>query len=486
MQERNESPNAAALEAAVRAGLEFWGVPGAGVAVVHGDEEFYVQGHGVRDLRTGEPVTPETLFGIASTTKAFTTAALAMLVDEGKLAWDDPVRKHLPWFRLADPLADAQVTVRDLVTHRTGMARNDMLWYQSAWSREEIVRRIGYVQPTVQLRAKYQYNNIMFMAAGLVVGALTGGTWEEFVQARIFDPLGMTGANFRSEDAERAPDHASPHRKNEAGVLAPIPWLELDAEGPGGSINSGVADLGRWMRMQLQGGCFQGKRLVSPESLKETHTPQIVIRVEGDLDELTFELTETTQQSYAMGWMVWDYRGRKMLSHGGAIDGFRSTVCLVPSLNLGIAVLVNAGPTRMHEALRNTLLDLLLGLPPKDWNGLLKDLQDRAEAEERERKAESEAKRHRDTRPSRELAAYTGIYRDDAYGTAEVALEGEELVLRWSSFRFLLAHWHYDTFSAHNRNAGVETQVTFGLNADGEVEKLCLYGAELPKQGRSC
>lgn len=308
MQERNESPNAAALEAAVREGLGFWGVPGAGVAVVHGEEEFYVRGHGVRDLHTGEPVTPETLFGIASTTKAFTTAGLAMLMDEGKLAWDDPVRKHLPWFRLADPLAGAQVTVRDLVTHRTGLARNDM------------------------------------------------------------------------------------------------------------------------------------------------------------------------------GWTVWDYRGRKVLSHGGAIDGFRSTVCLVPALKLGIAVLVNAGPTRMHEALRNTFLDLLLWLPPKDWNGLFKDLQDRAEAEEQERKAEREAKRHRGTRPSRELAAYAGTYHDDAYGTAEVSLEDKDLVLRWSSFRFPLAHWHYDTFAAHDREAEVETQVTFGLNADREVEKLCLYGAELRKQ----
>lgn len=161
MQEPLGCPDDAGLDALVREALEAWGVPGVGVAIVHGDEEFYVRGHGVKDLTTGEPVTADTLFGIASTTKAFTTTALAMLVDDGKLAWDDPVRKHLPWFRLADPLADAQVTVRDLVTHRTGMARNDMLWYQSPWSREEIVRRLGYVQPTAPIRAKYQYNNLV-------------------------------------------------------------------------------------------------------------------------------------------------------------------------------------------------------------------------------------------------------------------------------------------------------------------------------------
>lgn len=479
MQETSGCPDRAELDRIVREGLEAWGVPGVGVAVVHGDEEFYVGGRGVKDLATGEPVTAETLFGIASTTKAFTTTALAMLVDEGKLAWDDPVRKHLPWFRLADPLADAQVTVRDLVTHRTGMARNDMLWYKSPWSREEIVRRIGYVQPTAQLRARYQYNNIMFMAAGLVVGAVTGGTWEKFVRARIFEPLEMHGANFRSEEAERAPDHASPHRKNDAGELAPIPWLELDAEGPGGSINAGAADLARWMRFQLGGGTFQGRQLVSARALRETHAPQIVIRPDGELDELTLAYSETTQQSYAMGWSVWDYRGQKVLSHGGAIDGFRSTVCLVPALKLGLAILVNRGPTRMHEALRNRLLDRLLGLPSKDWNALLLDLQARAEAQELARKEEREGKRYIGTRPSRALEAYAGVYRDAAYGEAEAVVENGALVLRWSSFRFPLEHWHYDTFAANDREAGVETQVTFSLNGDGSVEALKLFEAEL-------
>lgn len=329
------------------------------------------------------------------------------------------------------------------------------------------------------LREVQQHNNIMYMAAGLVVGAVTDGTWEEFVQTRIFDALEMTGANFRSEDAERALDHASPHRKNEAGELAPIPWLELDAEGPGGSINAGVSDLGRWMRLQLGGGTFQGRQLVSRAALKETHTPQIVVRIEGELDELTLEYTETAQQTYAMGWSVWDYRGRKVLSHGGAIDGFRATVLLVPSLQLGLAILVNRGPTRMHEALRNTLLDRLLGLPPKDWNALLQDLQERAEAEELARKEEREGKRYIGTRPSRALEAYAGKYHDVAYGEAQVAVDEGQLVLCWSSFRFPLEHWHYDTFAANDRKAGVETQVTFALNPEGNVETLKLFGAVL-------
>lgn len=348
------------VECLVHQALEFWEVPGASVAVVAHGELLACGGYGVKDLRTGEPVTPDTLLAIASVTKAFTTCALAMLVDEGRLAWDDPVRKHLEWFRLSDPLADANVTVRDLVTHRTGLSRHDMLWYKSPWTREEIVRKCGEVALTRPFRSAYQYNNNMFVAAGLVLQAVTGQAWEDFVQERIFAPLGMRTANCSSTLALQAADRATPHRRRGDGPLGPIDWLNFDSEGPGGTINASAREMTAWLRFQLANGVFDGNRLVSEDNLLETRTPQMVIRPEP-AEKPVLELTETTQQTYGMGWTIWDYRGHGVHSHGGAIDGFRSTLALVPRRGLGVVVLVNGTPTNGHVALRNALVDRLLG-----------------------------------------------------------------------------------------------------------------------------
>ena len=461
------------VERILREALAAWEIPGASVAIVQ-DDQILACGCGVKDLRTGEGVTPNTLFAIASVTKAFTTCALAMLVDEGRLGWDDPVRKHLAWFRLSDPLADANVTVRDLVTHRTGLSRHDMFWYKSPWSREEIVRKCGLVALTKPFRSAYQYNNNMFVAAGLVIQSVTGKSWDEFIQERIFDPLGMETADCTSSIAERAPDHATPHRKRRDQPLTPIPWLHFDSEGPGGTINASAREMGAWVRLQLANGIFAGQRLVSEESLLETRTPQMVIRTEA-VEKPVLELSETTQQSYGMGWTIWDYRGHGVHSHGGAIDGFRSTLALVPRRGLGIVVLVNGSPTNAQVAIRNTLLDRLLGLERMDWNGLLKAHLEQALATEAEKERERESKRHPDTRPSRELSAYAGEYSHPAYGAAQVACGEDGLGLSWNNFCLPLTHWHYDTFLLKDEDAGVDELVRFFLDTDGMVSSMEIW-----------
>lgn len=461
------------VEQLVREALATWEIPGASVTIVEGDR-VHSYGCGVKDLRTGDAVTPDTLFAIASVTKAFTTCALAMLVDEGKLGWDDPVRKHLPWFRLSDPLADANVTVRDLVTHRTGLSRHDMFWYQSPWGREEIVRKCGLVELTKPFRSAYQYNNNMFVAAGLVIEAITGEPWEAFIQERIFNPLGMNTADCSSSIAEQAPDHATPHRKRRGQPLTPIPWLRFDSEGPGGTINASAREMSAWLRLQLANGTVNGKRLVSEENLLETRTPQMVIRTDA-AEKPILEMSETNQQTYGMGWTIWDYRGHGIHSHGGAIDGFRSVLALVPRRKLGVVVLVNGSPTNAHVAIRNTLLDRLLGLEPKDWNGLLKDQFDQALAKEVEREQERAGKRRSDTRPSREIEVYQGEYAHPAYGPARVEGGEDGLTLSWNSFRLPLAHWHHDTFLLKDEDAGVDELVRFTLDADGNVTSLELW-----------
>src|SRR5262245_4478229 len=358
-----------ALDAVMDDAMAYWHTPGAAIVVVRGDEIAYIKGFGVKDVKTKQPVTPDTIFAIGSTTKAFTTAAMAILIDQGLMNWDDPVRKHLPYFRLSDPLANESVTLRDLVTHRTGLVRHDMLWYNSPWSREEIIKRIGLVPLSYPFRTTFQYQNIMFLTAGEAVAAAAGMTYEDFVRKRLFNPLGMRSANLSTAHAVIAADHATPHGKR-GDKIEPIGWRNLDNVGPASSINASVRDLSGWIRMHLNRGMAVGKQLISAENIREMHSPQQVIRLEGRW-KLFFPESETLQLSYGLGWFINDYRGHKLVMHGGTIDGFRASIMLEPKAKLGIAVLANLNGTQMPEATCYNLLDLLLELPKKDWNGYL-------------------------------------------------------------------------------------------------------------------
>ncbi len=451
-----------------------WGVPGLAVTVVRRGEVWLQAGVGVRRLPNGDPVTEATQFAIASTTKAMTTTLLAMLVDEGRLRWDDPVRRHLPWFQLADPYAAANVAVRDLVCHRTGLSRNDMLWYRSDWGRAEIVQRAGRVDLAAGFREKYQYNNIMYMAAGLVIEAITGQSWEQVIRERLFEPLGMRTANCSAVDAELSANHATPHRRSADGRIDPIAWLNLDAEGPGGSVNAPVCELSAWIRFQLGKGEFEGRRLVSWSSLGETHTPQVTVRPEED-DREVLAAMQSTQQSYGMGWSITDYRGHRFHSHGGAIDGFRSNVALLPDAESGVAVLVNCGPTNAHMAVRNLVLDALLGLEPRPWSDLYCRSLDLALARVAREKDERAAARI-DAPATHPLEAFTGEFTHPGYGAATLAVEQGTLVLRWSTLVFQLEHWHYNTFAG--KDDETEARLTFALEPDGRPDSFKLFGAE--------
>jgi CubicO group peptidase (beta-lactamase class C family) len=472
----------AAVDAIVQEGLKVWQVPGAAVAIVKGDEVIYLKGHGIRQVGGDQPVTPDTVFAIASTTKAFTATAAALLVDDGKLKWDDPVRKHLPTFQLADPLASEQVTIRDLLCHRTGLGRHDLLWIGSPWGREELLRRISQVKLSQPFRSAYQYQNLMYLAAGQTVGAASRSSWEEVLQKRIFDPLGMTGANFSTTVAERSADHARPHRKNREGKTEAIAWRNLDNIGPAGAINARVRDLSKWVRFQLGDGTWEGKRLLSAANLKETHTPQMVIRLEGAMKTMN---PDTTQLAYGLGWFIQDYRGQLLVSHTGGLEGFRSRVVLVPRAKFGIVLLMNSGvgasTSSMHLAVSNNLLDHLLGLAKKDWNAYYLEQAKKLEEAGKARLAEREAKRHKGTKPSRELEAYAGTYEEPAYGPLTIVLKDGGLILEWSNFKCRLEHWHFDTFLIKEDNPLRDQLVTFALGADGAVATLQALDVEFKR-----
>jgi CubicO group peptidase (beta-lactamase class C family) len=473
----------APVDALVAEALKRWQAPGMAVAVVRDDEVVYLKGHGVRQRGGKEPVTPDTLFAIGSCTKAFTAIALGVLVDEKKADWDDKVRKHVPSFRLADPLADRDVTLRDLLCHRSGLAAHDLLWYRAPWPVEEGVRRMAFLPPASSFRSKYRYNNLGYQAAGLAISSAAKRPWHEFVRKELFEPLGMKGAVFTRSEALKAADHATPHRRGPGGKPQPIDWYPDDRQiRASGSIKAGARDLSRWVRMQLAGGSLEGKRVVSAEALAETHAPQIVV----PLDRTFARLAGTTQVSYGLGWRIFDYRGQRVLEHGGAVDGFRALVVLVPGKKVGLVVLANLEETAAVSATGYTLLDHVLGLPRlkkdgKDWHDHFREQVKQSDEAREARRARLLKSRRPRAKPSRELKAYAGAYRDRAYGRAEVRLEGERLVLCWSRFKVPLDHLLYNTFVVPQQKEvgphrlSLET-VLFTLDGEGRVATLRFLG----------
>ena len=454
--------------------MKQWKLPGLAIAIVKDDKVLLTKGYGVKELGGTAPVTDETLFQIASTSKAFTTTAMAMLVDEKKLAWDDPVRQHVVYFHLNDACADSLVTLRDIVSHRTGLSRHDELWDNSGLTREEVIRAIGNVELAKPVRSAYQYNNIMFMTAGEAVAHASGMSWDEFVRTRIFAPLGMTHSITTFAQWSASADHASAHRYDDkTGVVSAIKVVDEDNLGPAGTIGSCARDMAQWLRFQLADGAIDGKRLVSADALNETKTPQMALRLDGSTRDLN---PETNLLSYGMGWNISDYFGSKVISHAGALNSMRTQVVLLPKEHVGFVLMTNAGRGISLMALKVALIDLLLNRPTRDWNAYYLGVEKKMDDDAAAKKVEREAKRHRDTHPSRELAAYAGTYENAAYGPLTVALENNALELRWRRMTLPLTHFNYDTFSAFSEADDVDEQVEFRLDANGEVKMLTIFG----------
>ncbi len=350
----------------------------------------------------------------------------------------------LPSFRLTDPLADHDVRLRDLLCHRIGLARHDLLWYRAPWSVEESVRRMAFLERSSSFRSKYEYNNLAYLAAGLAISSTAKKPWNEFVRERLLVPLNMNDVVFTSGAAQKARDHASPHGHAANGEVVVLPWYSDDKQvRASGSIKASVRDMSRWLCFQLARDKFRdkdGKPLVSAAALDETHTPHIVVPLTA-----TDRAAGATQASYGLGWHITDYRGHAIHQHGGAVDGFRARIILVPRKKLGLILLTNLEDTEIVNAAGNNLLDHLLGLEKKDWNNFFKGERQKVQAARKERLGKR-PKRVHGTKPSRELDAYVGSYSEPAYGTVTISLKDDALVLNWSSFRLPLKHFHYDTF----------------------------------------
>jgi CubicO group peptidase (beta-lactamase class C family) len=432
------------LDSYVRSALEQWKVPGAAIAIVRNDSVIYARGYGVRDVGTSAPVTAQTIFAVGSLSKAFTATAAAMLVDEGRLSLDAPVTTYLPEFRLADP-ATRDVTLRDLLSHRTGTARSELAWYGSRADRAELVRRAQYLPAAAPFRSTFIYNNIMYLAAGQVVGRVADTSWDEVVRTRIFTPLGMTSTGTTVRELSHQADVATPHAAVATGVIT-IPWRNADNIGPAGSINSNVVDMAQWVRLQLGAGAYGGRQLVSRRLSDEMHSPQTIIPLQG-LAKRFEPLAHLA--AYGMGWVLNDHGGRLVVKHTGGIDGMSSLVALVPEERFGFVVLTNLDGTFLPSALALRLIDLQLGRAARDWSKELRNVVDSVESAMRDAQADADSRRLIGTRPSLPLSAYTATYADSAYGQLTVREEGGKLHFAFGpSWHGELEHWHLDTFRA--------------------------------------
>ncbi|HEX8440490.1 serine hydrolase [Archangium sp.] len=451
-----------------------WNVPGLAVSVVKDGKVVFSKGYGLREVGKPAPVDEHTLFSIGSISKSFTALALGLLVEEGKLSWDDPVSQHLPYFQMYDPYVTRELTVRDLLTHRSGLpdVSGGILWYGSDYSREEVLKRVRYIKPVSSFRGTYAYQNVMYMAAGEVVRAVSGKSWDDFIRERLFTPLGMEESQSLFRDLKTSRNVALPHVRIDGKPVA-IAYRDSDALGPAGSILSNVHDMARYMQLLLGEGTIDGKKLYGESVARELFTPQMVVPVPPS-SRPEFKSIDPRFRAYGLGWFLRDYRGRKLVSHTGGMDGMTAVVMLVPEEKLGITVLSHQDGA-LFNGMAFRILDAYLGAPRTDWAQVLLKYRGEGERQAKEAEAKLVAARVQGTKPALELGRYAGSYRDRMYGNLSVTQENGRLVLGFShspSFTADLEHWQYDTFRLHWRDPMNFPKgfLTFSLDSKGNIK----------------
>lgn len=446
--------------------MKQWDVPGLSVAIVRNGEVIFSEGFGYRDMERKLPVNPQTMFAIGSSTKAFTSFIVGSLVDDGTLQWDTPVADYLPAFHLQDECATKLITPRDLLLHISGLPRHDVMWYGSSLTRDQLFERLRYLEPSAGFRSEWQYQNLMYMTAGYLAGKVAGTTWEDLVQKRIFDPLGMRRSNFSVAGMERDSNAALPYREKDE-KMARLPYRSLDQIGPAGSINSTAEDMARWVKLHLGRGSYDGREVISEGTLSLLHTPQVVISgAAGSSKELLFNL-------YAMGWFVQSYRGHRLVHHGGNIDGFTALVSMMPDDSTGVVILTNQDGSALPMAAMLTIYDRLLGFEKVDWSGKMKGRVTGAEEMVKQNENRKDVDRIPGTVPSHRLEAYAGEYESPAYGVIRVSVERDRLKVAFNDMSSPLEHFHYDVFRAAEMPepfAGLKLQ--FQANIRGTIDRL--------------
>lgn len=468
------------LDAYVTKAMAGWKVPGLAIAIVRNDSVLYAKGYGTQRVGTTTPVDDRTLFEIGSSSKSFTATLVAMMVTDGKMKFDGLVSSYIPDFRLYDPVASAELTIRDALTHRSGLSRGELAWMASGATREQVLHRVRFLKPTYSFRSRWQYQNIMFLAAGEAAAkaAGPGNKWEDLIQQRIFTPLGMTSSIPVVRDATGIQNFAIGHGTTKDSVWAMPNHMNIDDAAPAGSIVSSARDMAQYLRFQLGDGSFGGKRLVGAGPFRETHSPQMLI---GSGSEIPVD-SVTTFNTYGMGWFVQDYRGTLMVQHGGNTDGMTTAMGVLPQQKFGVVVLSNMAGSPLPDLLMKWIFERQLKSPMRDLSG-----EQLTRIAGMRRRADSVAKVQQAGLPAPgaaplPLEAYTGTYADSLYGEGTVTLENGKLIFARGEWKAPLEHVGYGNFRWGTLPSAVLQQmpVKFDVTADGKVSGLSLsLGADV-------
>jgi CubicO group peptidase (beta-lactamase class C family) len=463
---------------------------GFAVAVVDKNKIIYAKGFGYRDTEKKLPVTPNTQFAIGSCTKAFTSLLIGLLNKEGKLEYDKPVWEYLPEVKFFNADMNNLLTVRDMMCHRTGLPRHDYSWYLfNTDSRDSMVQRIQYQEPTEGIRQKWQYNNFMFLLQGMIAQKLSGKSWEDNIREKILQPIGMTNSNVTIKELQKNAEAATGYELYKDSIIKKVDYYNINAMSPAGSINSSVNDMAKWVMMWLNGGKLNGKEVFPEPYLKEAVSSQMVIAPalpEKEKPDMHFA-------NYGFGWFLASYRGHYRVEHGGNIDGFSASTCFFPSDSIGIIVLTNQGRSAITSIVRNSIADRLLKVKPLDWLGDRNKADAKAKATEKEAEAKGNTSSKKPgTKPSHELKAYEGLYHHPGYGTMEVILQNDSLFGYTPGNKIWLQHYHYDVFLALgvDKTDGIDTtqkdglKIQFTMNEAGEINTALmeLEGALKPME----
>ncbi len=435
------------IEQMINDAVELWDVPGISVGIIHDGSVLYSDGAGTMEAGTDKVPDGNTKYAIASNTKAFLSAAVAMLIEDGKLGWSDPVQQYLPGFAMYDPCVSEMVMIEDLLCHRAGLGTysGDVIWYKSELPASEVVKRIKYVPQAYDFRAGYGYSNLMFITAGEVIRAVTGKAWDQYLEKKVFDPLGMSQTVTSTNKLPAMTNVATPHKPVDGQHVA-IPWVNWDNMGAAGGIISCTDDMLKWLGMQLNQGIHGTDTLFSRQSQINMWTLHNVRTVSDGASRV---FRDRNFNGYGLGWGIADYAGRKIVSHGGGYDGMYSRVVMVPSENLGIVILTN-GMTGIATPLSYQLIDHILGLEAIDWHRQYKGFSERNEKNRDARIEKIMEARKEDTSPCCPASAFTGTYADPMYGEIEVREESGKLRLIFThapDLNATLTHWHYNTYA---------------------------------------
>lgn len=461
----------AGLDTFVTKVLKDWNAAGVTIAVVEKGKVVYTGGFGYRDVEKKLPVTENTQFAIGSCSKAFTASIIGMLEKEGKLDIDKPVRNYLPELKFKNEYTNTHATLRDMMCHRTGLPRHDMSWYGSWASRDELLKRIQYQEPSAELRERWQYNNFMFLAQGVVIEKITGKSWEENMKERIFTPLGMSNTNLSVSDMEKSNDHSLAYSTKDS-ILKAIPYRNIDAMGPAGSVNSSAKDMAKWLITWINNGKYNDKEIFSSAYRNAAITVQMATgggTPGSDQPDIHFS-------GYGLAWGLSSYRGHYRVEHGGGIDGFITTTGFYPSDSIGIFVSSNQGG--VTSSIRNFIADRMLKLRYENWNKFLLDNANKAKEAAKTILKNDSIGHVFNTKPSHNLKDYTGTYTNPGYGSLEIILKDGGLMSKFNNIDVRLDHFHYDQFNAVILDPALEggepIRFSFEINSKGDIDKIII------------